>query len=538
MRSFLLSCLLFLGVINPLFSEEPERMLVISPSIFMETLQPLIEWRILNGIEIDILNMDSVEHTPTALKAAIAERYAIQPFTYLLLVGDDMYIPAHVVRKSDKYYIMDNWYAEFLGEEGRPDVAMGRFSAETAEQVAMQVRKTIDYEANPPEMQHFSSFAGIASESGPGYQNEYDFEHIRNLGKQLLDYTYSTGYEFFEGTHGELDAPNDPHAGMISSAINDGVGILLYCGHGESDRFVTGNFQSSHINSLTNYNKLPFVISTACFNGNYAERTCMAEHWLRASHEGKATGAVAAFMCSGNVEWNEPMAGQDEIVNMLTNPAIGQQEKTLGKMAFQGLRKILDTYGNPETTRSWLLFGDPALTVRTAEPQSLSVTVDTIFPIGTTNLTVSSSTESAKVVLSTKHQVLAIGYIHNGTATLPLLYASQEDTIQLLVTAFNHVPVQHTITFSGENATTEHPSAKNIQIYPNPTEGVIYIGSSSLVTEQFEAVICSIAGKKISSFLLSGTTSQINLSHLPQGIYIIQLIHQNKIISTDKIIKH
>ena len=456
LRDFALSCLFLLCIINPTHSKEPERMLIVSPSIFMNTLHPLIEWRIQHGIEIDILNMDSVGQTPAELKAAIAGHYAQLPFTYLLLVGDDMHIPAYIVRKSDKYYIMDNWYAELSGNEGYPDVAMGRFSAETAEQVARQVEKTIAYETYPPEAEYFSIFAGIASESGPGDQNEYDFEHIRNIGKRLLAYTYTSGYEFFEGTHGELDLPGDPHAGMISSAINDGVGIIFYCGHGESDRFVTGNFQSSHIDSLTNYNKLPVVISTACFNGNYAERTCMAEHWLRASHEGKATGAVAALMCSGNVEWNEPMTGQDEITDILTNPSINPQEKTLGKMVLQSLHKITDTYGNPETSQSWLLFGDPALTVRTAKPNDINI-------------------------------------------------------IQ--------------------------PIIKEIQCYPNPTNGQLYIHFSELPNEQTEVVLCSISGNCVATFSLSGMENSIDLAHLPQGVYIATIIHQNNIISTKKIIK-
>ena len=64
---------------------------------------------------------------------------------------------------------------------------------------------------------------------------------------------------------------------------------------------------------LTNGDKLPFIISVACNNGDFDLGTCFAEAWLR-----KEDGGAIMFMgASISQPWNEPMRGQDYFMDVL-----------------------------------------------------------------------------------------------------------------------------------------------------------------------------------------------------------------------------
>jgi len=59
---------------------------------------------------------------------------------------------------------------------------------------------------------------------------------------------------------------------MVSNALNEGRGIINYCGHGSNYSWVSTGYNITHINALTNDYKLPFIQSIACVNGNFIGR--------------------------------------------------------------------------------------------------------------------------------------------------------------------------------------------------------------------------------------------------------------------------
>ncbi|MEZ5198257.1 MAG: C25 family cysteine peptidase [Bacteroidales bacterium] len=92
-----------------------------------------------------------------------------------------------------------------------PTFSMGRFSAENAAHVQTQVQRTIEYEQNPTTgYDWYTKNIGIASSEGPGDDNEYDYQHIRNMQTDLMNYTYSYSYELFDGSQGGNDASGNP----------------------------------------------------------------------------------------------------------------------------------------------------------------------------------------------------------------------------------------------------------------------------------------------------------------------------------------
>jgi len=65
----------------------------------------------------------------------------------------------------------------------------------------------------------------------------------------------------------------------------------------------------------------------------------------------------------------------------------------------------------------------------------------------------------------------------------------------------------------------------NFNIYPNPTENTLFISSS----ESFEHIILySITGKEVFNKTVSSKETQLNVSSLSQGIYILQVVSKGK----------
>jgi len=418
--------------------------LIIAPENFIPAMQPYANWKIRNGFNTEIVPLATAGSTATAIKSYILNYYNEHNLAFVIIVGDNAQFPTPTVSGNKS----DNYFTELVGDDSYPDIILGKISAENVSQVETQVQRFIEYEQNPSETAHFPVFAGIASDQGPGDNNEYDYQHIRNIDNKLQAYTYTSGYEFFEGSQGGLDASGNPTATMVGNAVNSGVGIITYCGHGAEQMWVTSSFSNNNVNNLTNVGKLPFILSVACVNGEYHSGTCFAEAWLRATYDGQPTGAVGFTGSTINQPWNSPMCAEDAMIDYLvgTNPA--QQKFTYGGMFFNGMIKMLDTYNDVEVFRTWILFGDPVLRMRTAVPEQLAIAHNDVLPTGIPSVTFTSAVENAKITVTKSGEIIGVGNITNGeyTFTFTNTYIPT-DTLHVLATATNYLPYEGTINF-------------------------------------------------------------------------------------------
>ena len=462
--------------------------LIICPEIFMETMQPFVDWKIRNGYNTEMVTVVAAGNNANAIKTYIANYYNEHNLAFVIIVGDNAQFPTPTV-SGDK---ADNYFTEIVGNDNYPDIILGKISAENVAQVETQVQRFIEYEQNPPETSHFPSFMGIASNQGPGDNNEYDYQHIRNINNKLQNYTYTSGYELFEGSQGGLDASGNPTAAMVSTGVNNGVGIISYCGHGDVQMWVTTGFNNNNVNSLTNVGKLPFILSVACVNGEYHTGTCFAEAWLRATHEGQPTGAVGFTGSTINQPWNPPMSAQDEMIDLLVGTTPSAQKFTFGGMFFNGLIHMLDVYNNNalETYRTWILFGDPTLQMRTAVPEQLEVSHNAVLPAGVPSVTFSSDVENAKITITHNNEILAVGHVTNGEYTLNFddTYLPT-DTLKVLATATNYLPYEGMVTFIPNNGPYVIVSDitltdKNLLFVNNRPNNLAEFGKTMTVTPQ------------------------------------------------------
>jgi len=418
---------------------ENGKLLIICPDMFMAAIQPLADWKRISGTPTEVVDVSSIGTTSTAIKNYITNYFNTNSLTYVILVGDAPQIPTFTVSGGGS----DNSYSYILGNDHYTDIFVGRISAENISHVQTQIQKILSYEINPQSNDGWLNRGiGIASQEGPGDNNEYDYQHVRLMRQDLLAYEYVQMSELYEGSQGGMDASGDPTAAMVSNDVNNGSGIILYTGHGSNTSWGTTGFSNNDINALTNYNKWPFIWAVACVNGNFVNTTCFAEAWLRASNNGQPTGAIATLMSTINQSWNPPMCAQDEMVDILTEQVSGNIKRTFGAISMHGCMKMNDVYGTQgnEMTDTWNIFGDPSLMVRTDTAKPLNVNHSNIAFLGATSVQVQCNTNDAKVALSINGNLIATDFVSNNIATLNFQPITQLDSIKVVVTAYNKIP--------------------------------------------------------------------------------------------------
>jgi len=413
--------------------DERGRMIVIAPSQYITTVQPYVNWKRQKGIQTDLVDIATIGATSSAIKTYIQTQYnSNTDLAFVQLVGDAAQIPT----LSSGGGGSDPSYALVAGNDSYPDIFIGRFSAETTAQLATQVTRTVTYERDlNASATWIMSATGIASNqggSGSGDLGESDQVHMENIRTKLLTYGYSPVDQLYENLSATI--------GQVSAVLNQGRGFLNYVGHGSDTSWGTTGFSNSNVANLTNRNMLPFILSVACVNGNFTSQTCFAEAWLRATNNDQPTGAIAFYGSSINQDWNPPMRAQDEVTDLIRL----NQKNTIGGLFYNGSCKMIEAYGSSGINmyKTWHIFGDASLQIRTKTPQTMTVQSDPILFIGTNTYAVNANTPDALVALTDPEgAIIGSGYTDaTGQVLLSLQNApTSPETLTLTVTGFNKV---------------------------------------------------------------------------------------------------
>ena len=257
--------------------EEGEMLIITSPDL-ENSIQALADWKIQKGIKTTVVNTDVAGTTDTQIKSYIQTFYNNNSgLIYILLVGDHSDIPAHSygISSAGETLWSDSYYGQLAGgsNDFYPEAFVGRFSG-SATEVATMVNRVLEYEKNPAAGNWMEKGIGIGSSEGSGIgdDGEIDYVHIRNIRTKLMDYGYTTVYEFYDGTRGGQDASGNPTAASVLEALNDGVGLFNYTGHGDVNLIYTSNFTSTNVNAATNNGKYPFNGRNKCRNPPFCGR--------------------------------------------------------------------------------------------------------------------------------------------------------------------------------------------------------------------------------------------------------------------------
>jgi len=434
-------------------SDLPGNMLIICYDNFMSTMQPFVNWKIMKGIPTEMVAVSTIGNNVTSLKNYITNYYNTKGLKYLLLVGDFAQVTSPTGSFSGVTGAKDNEYAYITGNDHYQEFFVGRFSAETTADVQTQVDRSIYYEKILSSGDWLASTLGIGSDQGPGDDNEYDYQHIRNIQTDLMGFTYTTKYELFDGSQGGLDASGNPTAANVSTVVNPGVGSIFYCGHGGDTEWVTTGFSNTNVTALTNVNKLPFIYTVSCVVGHFNAGTCFCEAWMRAKQTAGPAGAIGIFGSTINQSWNPPMQAQDEMVDILVETYSNNIKRTYAGIGVNGLFKMNDESADYDMTDTWTIFGDPSLMVRTKAPMTMTVSHTSTITSGTSTVDVNCSANGAYIAITKANQILGTAYVSGGVAHVTLNPAPSNvgDTLTVCATAFNYTTYIGTIEVIANN---------------------------------------------------------------------------------------
>lgn len=423
------------------FIEDYGEMLVICADQFMSGMQEFVNWKNQSGRPTTLVSVSAVGGNNTnTIKNYITNIYndPNHNLAYVLLVGDYNHItPSPFSYEGTQY--SDIWFGQIEGSDNYPEVFIGRFSVQNDTHLATHVNKVLYYERDMPASVTWNDKGlGIGSiyEGSGGHFGEYDNVHIDRIRDTLIHYTYSVVTDLHDG--------QGATASSLTNAINQGVSIINYCNHGSVTSWGVANYSNSNVNALTNDNMLPIVWSVACLNGKFNE-DCFGEAWLRATDNsnGTPTGAIGGMFSWISQPWQPPMYGQDEMVNILTEwHGADHFNHTLAGASLNGNMDVLDKGGSlgVPTHNSWILFGDPSLMVRTANPTALNTSTNPpVLMIGMNSLEISADAEYGIATLSNSEGIVALGRIIGGDATLQFSPLNSVEELTLTVIGFNKV---------------------------------------------------------------------------------------------------
>jgi len=249
--------------------ERAGRMLIISGDQFYPNILPFAEWKRMKGIPVKIKKYSEIGVGHTAVKNYIQSEYNLGNLVWILIVGDSADVPPARTVGITTNASADPVYTYLNGTDFYPDAFISRFSGNSAADINNQVNRTITYERTLVTGDGWESKGmGIASTDVGGGQPYADSTRANWLRNMLLGYNYTS-----------VDRVYAPFAttAMITNGLNEGRSVVNYIGHGSTTTWVTTGFSNTNVNQLNNVNKLPFIISVACVNGNFGSTTCFGE---------------------------------------------------------------------------------------------------------------------------------------------------------------------------------------------------------------------------------------------------------------------
>lgn len=424
--------------------------LVITTDRDAETIDSYIQWKKERGYVVH----KEIVATGTNVKSTIQNLYDANPnILYVQLIGDwaDIQCETSGYGTSPANSPMDPKLGCVVGTDNFPEIAVARFSCSNADQLNVQINKSINYEKNPSmDADWHESFIGIASNEGPGDDGEIDYVHVQRIYNQKLEpFTYATHYQNY--------APG-ANASNLTGHLNTGASTIAYTGHGSKTTFVTTGFSNSHINQLTNGDKLPFITACACNTGEYqGSGDCFGEAWLKKENG----GAIAALFSSISQAWTPPMVGQDYFYDILIGGfdyaqysgqnglTTTEQRTTWGSIVVNAFNCMLTESNSSsmrETVNTWISFGDASIQLRTKQPDIIASSNNMILsniPFETTITQDGTPVEGALVCISKNDKYYKAFTDADGKVSIEQDFTPGE--VRLVVTGFNLKTIYETI---------------------------------------------------------------------------------------------
>jgi len=339
---------------------------VIAPPELEAGAARLAQYRASQGLTVKQVRLEDIynefsdgQPNPWAIRdflTTAVNRWQIPP-QWVVLVGLGSYdyrnllgqggnlMPPVMLQTPDGLYAADNALADLVGDDGVPEVSIGRIPAATAAELTAYLNKLTAYEATDP-----GDWAERVLLLSDAFDQGMDFAATSERIDTLIPTPFTTQ---------EVDLTTTPIAQARSQTLgawSQGVGLVHYTGHGGIDRFsASGLVTKGDAPGLNNGGRLPLVTAMTCTVNRYEVpgfrplgTTLLVE---------PSGGAVAVWAPTG-FSFN---GAASQLAQHFYNRLLPGRAETLGDAVRDALGR-LQSLDEPRHMRLiYNLLGDPAL---------------------------------------------------------------------------------------------------------------------------------------------------------------------------------
>ena len=361
--------------------------IIITHSDFIPDVQPLATLRSQQNMDTKVVDVqdiyDEFNHgilNPNAIREFL--KYAYHNWqppapTYVLLVGDtntkenihfvpttQVQIPGYGSSASDHQFVT------FRGEDGFPDMLIGRMPANNRVDARIFVERTIRHETSSPVGPWHKRVLMLAGA---------DFRFHAQVDRLISGYQLINKYEtqriyasyIYEQDLSVNENVSTPIGRRVIDGFNNGASLINYIGHGGGGIWSDSrmlDFEDPEQN-LTNISQLPLVISMTCYTGAFDGSTnSLAEELLRSENGGAIAviGATSIGLLDGDFYLNL------EILDVISK---GHTQNIGAIFAQAKTQFLINSPAYPDLAEVFTLLGDPATLLKLPNRQ-MEVTID------------------------------------------------------------------------------------------------------------------------------------------------------------------
>jgi hypothetical protein len=354
--------------------------LIITHPAFAAALEPLVNLRQSQGLSTAIVDVQGIYDVwgdgrldPEAIRALVADVYANwQPRPiYLLLVGDGSFDPRRYRSGSPLTFIppyladvdpwagetaADNRYVCVDGDDGLPDLFLGRLPVQTVEEAQIVVDKIVRYETEPfpggwnADVLLVADDADAAGDFAAS-SDEHAAAHVGAPFAATRRYCAGTNSYTSDCSAQETAALYD---GLLSD-WNKGAFLIQFTGHASWQQWAAERFfHLDDLYALHNDRRLPVVVEMTCFTGAFQRpEPTLDEALVTLAGDGAAAawGATGLGVSTGHAYLSEGFF----------RTVFVQEVDAVGEAALAGKLALVANGQNLDLVDTFILLGDPAL---------------------------------------------------------------------------------------------------------------------------------------------------------------------------------
>lgn len=447
----------------------PTKYVVVAQDTFRHALQPFLQWKRQKGFNV-VEMYTSASDTCTYIRSRLDSLWhAATPLdpspAYITIVGDVDHVPSFggKIRISGiGSHVTDLYYAEFTGDF-YPDAAIGRISVADTAELAVVLKKMMDYEqyhfADTAFLDRTVVVAGRESRTPAPTVTNGQVNYLRN---NLLGLVPSLDTHYYYNPQSATMLPE------IVGNISQGVSLLNYTSHCLSTGWHNPSYTAEGVDTLSNYGRYFFAVNNCCLSSRYSESRCFGEALLRRAGAG-AIGvigaanetlweedyyfAVGAKPVSLNPSYDPSQLGSfDRFLHRHSEPysetaATAGEILQVGNFGLTQMGMVYENY----YWEIYNLLGDPSMMPYFGVPQDITLVHPDSVPAGTTQITL-QGTPYARVALVQDALLLASVHLDsNGFATAVLLQPLDTGILLLTATAQFYKPLIDTVIVFSQN---------------------------------------------------------------------------------------